>query len=58
MGQFTVPTYILNALPPGTGTGSVTVENSTVNQTFTAPGLDNGSAFGYVATQILNSTFN
>ena len=58
VGQFTVPTYILNALPPGTGTGSVTVENSTVNQTFTAPGLDNGSAFGYVATQILNSTFN
>jgi uncharacterized protein (TIGR03437 family) len=54
-GQFTVPAYILTALPAGTG--SVTVENSTNYQTFTASGINNGIGVGYVATQV-NSTFN
>ena len=54
-GQFTVPSYITMALPAGTG--SVTVENSTNYQTFSASGINNGIALGYVATQV-NSTFN
>jgi hypothetical protein len=54
-GQFTVPSYILTALPAGTG--NVTVENSTNYQTFTASGINNGIALGYVATQVA-STFN
>jgi uncharacterized protein (TIGR03437 family) len=54
-GQFTVPSYILMALPAGTG--NVTVENSTNYQTFTASGINNGIVIGYVSTQV-SSTLN
>jgi uncharacterized protein (TIGR03437 family) len=54
-GQFTVPGYILSALPPGTGT--VSVNNYTNFQTFSASGLSYGAAYGIVGVQA-NSTFN
>ena len=54
-GQFTVPAYILAALPAGSG--SVTVNNSTNYQTFTASGLNYGAAQAIVGVQV-NSTFN
>ncbi len=53
--QFTVPSYILAALPAGTG--GVTVGNYTNYQSFSATGLDNGAALGFVAYEI-NSTYN
>jgi len=43
--QFTVPVPILLSMPPGTGT--LTVENSTSYQTFSASGLDLGLGFGF-----------
>jgi uncharacterized protein (TIGR03437 family) len=43
-GQFTVPPYILAALPSSAGNGFVYVSNTTFPQTFTATGLDYGSA--------------
>ncbi len=54
-GQFTVPAYVLSAMPAGTGT--VTVENSTVPHSFTATGINSGIALGFVATQV-SATFN
>jgi hypothetical protein len=54
-GQFTVPAYILSALPAGTG--SVTVDNNTNYQTFNASGLNYGAAYGIVGVSV-NSTFN
>ena len=54
-GQFTVPSYVLSALPAGMG--SVTVENSTNYTTFTATGLNYGVAEGFVSYAV-NSTFN
>jgi uncharacterized protein (TIGR03437 family) len=42
-GQFTVPSYVLLALPAGSGT--LEVENITTPVSFTATGLDYGSAF-------------
>jgi hypothetical protein len=48
-GQFTVPTYILQAMPAGSGTTSV--EN-----TFSAKGLNNGISFGAVSVSA-NSTY-
>ena len=55
-GQFTVPGYILTALPAGTG--SVTVENNIQSTAgFTATGLNYATEVGYVATQV-NTTFN
>ena len=54
-GQFTVPAYILAALPAGTG--NVTVKNTTNYQTFTASGLNYGAAQAIVGVQV-NSTFN
>jgi uncharacterized protein (TIGR03437 family) len=54
-GQFTVPAYILSAMPAGSG--SVTVDNNTNYQTFTASGLNYGAAYGIVSVQV-NSTFN
>lgn len=54
-GQFTVPSYILNALPAGNGT--VTVENSTNYGTFTATGINNGITIGFVAVDV-TSTYN
>jgi hypothetical protein len=54
-GQFTVPAYILAALPAGTG--SVTVDDHTNYQPFTASGLNYGAAYGVVRVSV-NSTFN
>lgn len=45
-GQFTVPSYILAALPAASG--SVIVENETTAQSFSAPNLDYGIAYGFV----------
>ena len=47
---FTLPTYIMSALPAGNGTSSI--ENSTRFQKFTAAGLDFGAAIGGVSFQI------
>jgi uncharacterized protein (TIGR03437 family) len=49
-GQFTVPNWVLNAMPAGSGTASV--QNQTTFQTFTASGLDIGLAAGYTSTSI------
>jgi uncharacterized protein (TIGR03437 family) len=55
-GTFTVPAYVLQALPVGTGT--FTVENSTNPQAFTASfGLDFGFIFAATETQI-NAAYN
>jgi hypothetical protein len=43
--QFTVPSYVLDTLPAGTG--SLSVENITQYTRFTATGLDYGTAFGF-----------
>jgi uncharacterized protein (TIGR03437 family) len=43
--QFTVPPYILSALPAGTG--NTTVENGTNYSSFTATGLNYGTGFGF-----------
>lgn len=43
-GQFTVPSYVLLALPAGSG--SLSLENSTTPNFFTASGLDYGIAIG------------
>jgi hypothetical protein len=53
-GQFTVPAYVLSALPAGSG--GVTVANSNY-QTFTAMGLDVGIARAIVSFAV-NSSFN
>ena len=52
--QFTVPSYVLGALPAGTG--SLIVENETVPQTFTATGIDFGYAIGLLSYEI-NATY-
>jgi hypothetical protein len=54
-GQFTVPAYVLAALPAGTG--SVEVENETAPASFTATGLNYGTTLGAVGYEV-NSTFN
>lgn len=54
-GQFTVPAYVLAAMPAGSGT--VTVGNGTNFQSFTASGLNYGITFGEVTYQV-NSTYN
>jgi uncharacterized protein (TIGR03437 family) len=54
-GSFTVPSYVLAALPAGTG--SVTVENETNFSSFTATGLNFGFAAGFVSVEV-NSTYN
>jgi len=54
-GQFTVPSYVLNALPAGTG--SVTVSNETAYTPFSATGIDLGVGVGFVSYQV-NSTYN
>jgi uncharacterized protein (TIGR03437 family) len=48
--QFTVPPYVLAALPAGTG--SLIVENETIPQPFTATGLDFAYSIGLVAYDI------
>ncbi len=56
-GQFTVPSYVLLALPAssGIGGGSLLVENVTAPQSFTASGLDYGNAFAAVYFSIAPS---
>jgi hypothetical protein len=54
-GSFTVPSYVLSALPAGTGSSSLF--NTSSYQTFTATGLDSGFALGG-ATVSVNSTYN
>ena len=54
-GSFAVPSYVLSALPAGTGSSTLT--NTTSYQTFTTPGIDSGIALGAV-TVSLNSTYN
>jgi hypothetical protein len=53
-GSFTVPAYILLGLPAGTG--SSLIENSTAFTSFSATGLDYGTAFGAVSYST-NSTY-
>jgi len=53
-GQFTVPSYVLSALPAGTG--STSVANVSSYGTFSAPGLNAGAAFGEVS-QSIGTTF-
>ena len=45
-GQFTIPSYALMAIPPGSGNLSVAAVSS--QQSFSAPGLDFGSMRGEV----------
>ncbi len=52
---FTVPSFVLLALPAGTGTSSI--ENSTAFNTFTATGLNYGYALGFVSYSV-NTTWN
>jgi uncharacterized protein (TIGR03437 family) len=54
-GQFVIPFSILLQLPAGTGT--LTVENLTSYQPFTATGLDTGVAWGAVS-QMVNTVYN
>jgi len=53
--QFTVPSYILLALPAGTGT--LGLDNFSNPQTFTASGLDIGYVFAESSASI-NATYN
>lgn len=50
-GQFSVPSWILGQLSPGSG--FLTVENDTFPQSFTASGLDFGRIEGSFATEKL-----
>ena len=54
-GSFNVPSYVLSALPAGTG--SSTMENTSSYATFTANGLDSGIALGAVVVSV-NTTYN
>lgn len=54
-GSFTVPSYVLAALPAGTG--SVTVSNQNNYTPFAAQGISLGFATGFVSYSA-NSTFN
>ena len=54
-GELIVPNYILQALPAGSG--SLTVQNQTADQSFTAPGLDYGITFGSIGFTIPNLPF-
>ena len=53
-GQFTVPSYVLLALPAGTGNSIV--ENANAYTTFTANNLDFGISIGFVVTSV-NTTW-
>ena len=54
-GSFTVPSYVLSALPPGTG--SSTLVNTSSYQSFTASGLNSGEVLGFVVVSV-NTTYN
>ena len=49
---FTVPSYVLLALPPSSSTGSLGLENVTAPVSFSASGLDYGLAFAGVSSSI------
>jgi uncharacterized protein (TIGR03437 family) len=49
-GQFVVPSYILDALPAGSG--SLSVEGETALQSFSATGLDYGTVYGITSGMI------
>jgi len=53
-GQFTVPGYVLAAMPAGSG--ELTVANYSNFQTFSASGLDYGISYGFV-TYSINPTY-
>ena len=55
-GQFTVPPYVLATLPASTN-GSLSVQNNTAPQSFTATGLDYGFAIGLTSYDI-NAAYN
>lgn len=52
---FTVPSYVLGALPAGTG--NTAVENSTSYTTFSATGISSGAGFGAVSFSV-NTNYN
>jgi hypothetical protein len=54
-GQFTIPGYVLQALPEGAG--DITVANYAKYQSFTAQGIDVGTAISYVSYQV-NTIYN
>lgn len=54
-GQFTVPSYILLGLPAGSGTTEVA--NTTNFTSFSATGIDVGTAYGEVSIRV-QSTYN
>jgi hypothetical protein len=54
-GSFTVPSYILLALPAGTG--ATLIQNSTNFSQFSASGLDFGTAIGAESFQV-STTYN
>jgi hypothetical protein len=55
-GHVTVPSYILQAVPAGMG--SLTVQDQTTYQAFSASGLDNGFEYSYAAFIIPNVPFD
>jgi uncharacterized protein (TIGR03437 family) len=52
--SYTVPAYVTGSLPAGTGTSTIT--NTTAFTSFTASGLNYGTAFGAVTDQV-NTTW-
>lgn len=56
--SFTVPSYVLLTLPAtgSNGSGDVAVGNETIPTSFTATGLNTGTAVGYVSYSV-NSTY-
>jgi hypothetical protein len=55
-GAFTVPSYILDALPEGSG--SLAMAGLTALESFTATGIDRGSAIGFSESSIDTVPYN
>jgi uncharacterized protein (TIGR03437 family) len=55
-GTFTVPSYVLLALPAGSG--SLALAGLTTLQTFTATGIDQGTALGFSESSVDTIPFN
>jgi hypothetical protein len=55
-GTFTVPSYILLALPEGSG--SLAMAGLTALETFTATGIDRGSAIGFSESSVDTLPYN
>jgi len=55
-GQITIPGYILDAMPAGTG--SLEVGGETARGSFSASGLDQGNVFGFSGAAISNIPYN